>query len=427
MKYKLSDINLSQDGKIPVPDVLHFVWVGDTNQVSIEYIDIWKKTNKDKDIYFWCDEYASLCQFLHHSIQEHVLHNNIENKYDTEIRIKNNAFNYIFPKLKQGLAFDKLVVEFLSVNNIPCKELAPSVLNPRLKTKGVVTKNITELFNCELSDFMKYYYYEIILRGNLASASDIVRLLIIYRYGGIYIDVDTLPYTDNIFPKLNNFIEKEKIVEDDFLLLFKTRCILKKMSLLNFSDNEYLNYHKVKVETEKNTHQKIHTLIESDLAEFSLKKILPLGKLYVHKNLLSIGSLRRLKGIYFNSFISSHPRSKAVKIILRTMKKRYKFLERNNCIFDCYRGAIKISYLSRILTWRTELITKEYCVTSVLSGPGLIIEVLLGLAYELLDFERSTEPSSIAEYMQNDKYGIALFQHNLDTPDGLCSSWRKQN
>ncbi|WP_446444294.1 TcdA/TcdB catalytic glycosyltransferase domain-containing protein [Serratia marcescens] len=54
-----------------------------------------------------------------------------------------------------------------------------------------------------------YYYYEIILRHNIASASDIVRLLIIYQYGGTYIDVDTLPYIDNIYHKLNKYIRKK--------------------------------------------------------------------------------------------------------------------------------------------------------------------------------------------------------------------------
>ncbi len=107
MKYRLSDINLSQDGKIPVPDIIHFVWVGDTNQVNTEYIDIWKKTNKGKKIYFWCDEYALLCNSLHTSIREHVLYKNFENKTNAEIYIKNKAFTYMFPKLNEGFSFDE--------------------------------------------------------------------------------------------------------------------------------------------------------------------------------------------------------------------------------------------------------------------------------------------------------------------------------
>jgi hypothetical protein len=316
-------------------------------------------------------------------------------------------------------------VGFLSENNIPYHGLTTSTLPPRLKDKGITIRDITDIFSFNFADFMKYYYYEIILRGNLASACDIVRLLIIYQHGGVYMDMDTLPYTDNIFKRLNLFIEKEKIVEDEFLLLFKTKCILNKLSLFNNSDNKYYNHHNYEIGIDKSKYKKIQELAELDIADFSLMDVFPLGKMYVHKNLLSLGSLRRLKGIYFNNFIASHSGSKAIRIILRTMKKRYKFLEQNNCIFDYYKDNKKNNYLTRILTWRTELMTKDYCVTSVLSGPGLIIEVLLGLAYELLEFDHSTEPSSVAELMQNDQYGIALFQHNLDTPDGVYSSWRK--
>jgi len=49
----------------------------------------------------------------------------------------------------------------------------------------------------------------------------------------------------------------------------------------------------------------------------------------------------------------------------------------------------------------------------------------LGLAYELLNIEHSVEPSYVAEYMQNTEFEIALFQHNIDTPDGTLSAWRK--
>lgn len=272
---------------------------------------------------------------------------------------------------------------------------------------------------------MKYYYYEIILRGNFASASDIIRLLILYLHGGIYVDTDTLPNTDGVFRRLNHFIEKNEIIEDDFILLYKTKCILKKLNSQDYGNDECFNNDRDETEIIKINYQEIFKLIELDVAKFSLEMILPLVEVYVHKNLLSIGSLRRLKGIYFNNFMFSHAGSKAINIILRTMKKRYKFIEKNNCIFYPYNDDKQTGYLTRLLTWRTELITKNYCVTSVLTGPGLIIEVLLGLAFQLLELEHLTEPSSVAEFMQDDKFGIALYQHNLDTPQGLYSTWRK--
>lgn len=419
MKYKLSDINLSQEGKVSVPDILHFVWIGDTNQAYMNYIDIWEKTNPDKTIYFWCDIHTSTCHSFHKSIQDYIDNNHFEDKHTVENSIKNEAFNYIFPKINQGKNFDDSVENFLSENGIPFLRTMHSI-NPKVKNRRIVIKSICNLFDDVFSDFIKYYYYEIILRGNLASASDIVRLIIIYKHGGTYIDMDTLPHTDNIFENFNHFCKVNNFIEDDFLIMFKTKKILNKLSLINISDRDYLE----KYTSDGDFHRKIVETINADIIDFSLRKILPLGEIYVHKNLLSIGAVRRFKGIYFNNFISSHAGSKTVRIILRVMKKRYRFLEKNDCVFNFCKKNINDSYLSRVLSWRTELIKKNYCVTSILTGPGLIVEVLLGLAYELIDLDSFANPSSVAEYMHNEKFGIALFQHNLDTPEGVHSSWK---
>jgi len=175
---------------------------------------------------------------------------------------------------------------------------------------------------------MKYYYYEIILRCNIASASDIARLLIIYQYGGVYIDVDTFPYTDNVYHKLNAYITREGIIENDMFLLFKTACILNKLEPEVTSSKYVEKFNAKALGVDVVRFDKIKKLIAIDLANFSLNMISPLGEIYIYKNLLAVGALKRLKGIYFNNFISSHKKSKAVRIILRVMRKRYRFIEK---------------------------------------------------------------------------------------------------
>ncbi|MEG3134319.1 TcdA/TcdB catalytic glycosyltransferase domain-containing protein [Rouxiella sp. T17] len=425
MKYRLSEVNLSYEGKVLTPNNLHFVWVGDTSLANTDYIGIWQKTNEDKNVYFWCDGCTSFVHLLHESVHKYIYSHNFSDKTHAEIYLKNKAFNYIFPKMKLGLTFNNLVIEFLEENAIPFEIYATKPINPWAKKSKINIMNIADLFTAEFTDFLKYYYYEIILRGNLASASDIVRLLIIYKHGGTYVDIDTLPSSDSIFKNLNNFVDSEKYEEDDYTLLYKTKKILKKLYLITFSDEEYFNFYKVKKGVKRSIHCKVVERINADMDKFSLNKILPLGDIYVHRNLLTIGAIKRLKGIYFNNFISSHSKSKAIKIILRSMKKRYTFLEKNNCIFEHYKGDNERNYLTRILTWRTELITRNYCVTPVLTGPGLIVEVLVSLAYALINHQDLPSPSAVTEYFHNDKFGIASFQHNLDTPEGVKSSWRK--
>lgn len=421
MQSKLSETPFFHGEKIVVPDIIHFVWIGDKRKINFEYIDIWQKANESKVVYLWMDEGSGLTDYFHRCIREYALDQSVERHDALEINIKNIAFSSMFSKLKEGFPFDKLAEAFLSDHDIHIRKPARRLSDARFNNGNIVIKDIAELFIAEFHIFMKYYYYEIILRGNLASASDIVRLLVLYSYGGVYVDMDTLPCTDNVFARLNGFLKRRKIPEDDDLLLLKTQCVLNKLT----RTDEPLSYD---VDTElglyKGKFEEILRLIELDMAAFSFAKIRPLGKIQVHKNLLAVASLRRLKGIYFNNFMASHPGSKSVRIILRTMKKRYQFIEKNNCVFGCYNGEREGQYLSRILTWRTELITKNYCVTSVLTGPGLILEVLLGLAYQLLDLE-GIAPSAVAEFFQDEDHGIALYQHNLDTPDGLHSTWRQ--
>lgn len=425
MKKVLSQIDLIQQIKHPIPDIIHFVWIGDVNKANTNYISVWRKTNPDKKIYFWCEENSSLIDALHNSIHEYVLCGDFESVEMTEKSIKNDAYNYIYPKLNSGEKLDNIIVKFLRERNIPCKLSTKTIFNPDFQNLDVIARNIMELFTPGFEDFFRYYCYEIILRGNLASASDIVRLLIIYRLGGIYIDMDTLPNIDSVFHKTNAYLNRNMIFEDDFMLLMKTRAVLEKINSLDDSFTEEKNYNAIHAVSNSVDYNKVSKLIDVDMVDFSINHIPPLGKLSVHKNLLSLASLKRFKGMYFNNVIISYPGSKAVRIILRVMRKRYSFIEKNDCIFNFYTDDNHGEYLSRLLSWRSELITKNFCVTPILTGPGLIVEVLLGLAYSIFDLDLFTSPSFIAEYMQDENFGIAFYGHNLDTPEGMESAWRK--
>lgn len=424
MKYKIEDINIEGNGKKGVPDAINFVWIGDITRANLEYMNIWKETNPDKEIYLWVDDSSYIFNFFHEVISEFVSSQQTVTKQELEIEIKNKAYEYISNGLKSNIDLSTLVMSFLTENKINDKHSESFDYNRLPLLKGIQYRDINDLFTSDFHELKKFYYYELILRGNFASASDIVRLIIIYQYGGFYLDMDTLPETDYVFEKLNCYLNEKNMAESDFTFSLKTKLILNKLGLINPKEiTEKESYGSVVYLSEIDFDKIIH-LAHEDLYEFSIEKILPLGKIYVHKNLFSLGSLKNLKGAYFNSFIASHAKSKGLNIIIRTMKKRYKFIEKNNCIFMPFRGSKNTCYLTRILTWRTELYTRDYVVTSALTGPGLLVECLLGIAYHLLDLSPSLNPSSLAVELQNEKYGIALFQHNLYTPDGNDSSWR---
>ncbi|MCE9994248.1 glycosyl transferase [Enterobacter asburiae] len=411
--------------KTPVPDVINFIWIGDINKLNKQYIYLWAETNKDKDICLWYDDRSGKYVLLHNAIRDYVEDNFFDDQHEVEKNIRNKAFSFIYPKVVEGFSLEDLVLFFLKENKIPYNEDIKINYSSKLEFSNVKIKKITDVFAGKFDVFMKYYYYELILRGNFASASDIVRLLIIYRYGGIYIDVDVLPNINNIFKKSNAFMEKENYTESHSIRLFKTITFLKRNSSKEFERDE-LKLYSENINNLGWVHiDKLLSLIEKDVEDFNIVELPPLGDVCVYKDLLLIGSDKSLNGIYFNCFIASHPKSKIVSIILRTMAKRYSFLEKNNAILDFYKGKNNSCYLSRLLPWRSELITKNYCVTSILTGPGLLVEVLLGLAYSIFKINESINPSYIAELMQNNTFGIAFFNINLDTPEGIYSTWRK--
>lgn len=423
MKYRIEDIHIEENEIKRVPDAINFVWIGDLNRANTEYMNIWKETNTDKEIYLWVDDSTYIFNFFHKAIRDYVSSQQTTNKKELEIEIKNQAYEYISKGLRNHYDLSKLATSFLIENKIIDKTHKFFHYNRPSLLQGIEYKDIDDLFTGNFYELKKFYHYELILRGNFASASDIVRLIIIYQYGGFYLDMDTLPDTDYIFEKLNCFLNEKNMAESDFTFSLKTKLLLNKLGLLKFNKRiekeNYESFYSADIDFEK-----IINLAHEDLYDFSIKKILPLGNIYVHKNLFSLGSLKNLKGVYFNSFLASHAKSKGLNIIIRTMKKRYKFIEKNNCIFSTFRGNKETCYLTRILTWRTELYTRDYVVTSALSGPGLLVECLLGISYHLLDLSPSLSPSSVAVELQNEKYGIALFQHNLYTPNGCDSSWR---
>lgn len=161
MSHRILGVDLSKAEKISAPNILHFVWIGDLNELNTHYIEIWRETNKDKEVFFWYDRNASLCNLLNSSIRDFVNTKGIKDKEKSELKIKNSAFDYIYSKIKEGFSFDELVIEFLLNNEIPHQKQPKAIEESWFATRGLIKKNIAELFCNDFDDFMKYYYYEI--------------------------------------------------------------------------------------------------------------------------------------------------------------------------------------------------------------------------------------------------------------------------
>jgi hypothetical protein len=410
--------------KKPLPDTLHFIWIGNLQSLDLEYIDIWQRVNADKDINLWHDTDCSYCDLFHKAL---VLHAKDEAGQDSKqllFSLKNEAFYHIYPRLDANNTFNTLALEFLQRKGIePAEQTKVSSPAFAKSLSRITLRNIADIFTGKLSHLKKYYYYEIILRGNFACASDIARLIILYHHGGIYLDVDTLPATENHFPKTILILKYQDLYGNEFAMAAIADAVLQKIRNIARIENSIENsLRKISniTEAERNA---LFNSINEEAQHVSLTSIRPLGEVLCYPQFIIQSAVPSLAGVYFSNVIGANRHAKTLSILLRSIKKRYRYLENNNAIFSCAPEHVPPHYLSRLLDYRMESITRSGAITLALTGPGLIVEVLLGLAFHLLKPEEDIPPDFLSLFMQNDRHGIAFFDHTLHTPKGLYSSW----
>ncbi|WP_305425534.1 TcdA/TcdB catalytic glycosyltransferase domain-containing protein [Photobacterium leiognathi] len=159
---------------------IHFIWLGEPTQSQIKYIKIWHRANTDYNVFFWYDSSIFLCQeintlFKGVTPEEHIKKRNLLYNKIKDDNVKIDDF-FLSLNHKKKEALDKIKESYQVI----------SELKKYCTIKDVRESIMTEIISSP-------YYFEVKFRGNLAAASDILRLIILFKYGGFYIDVDTLP------------------------------------------------------------------------------------------------------------------------------------------------------------------------------------------------------------------------------------------
>ncbi|UXY13231.1 glycosyltransferase [Kosakonia sp. ML.JS2a] len=409
------------DAKHPIPRFGHFIWVGDVNRLDTSYIKVWIETNKEMQFLLWHHNDVAFCHKFHDILFKHVKENNLDNFEDSLVNLQNEAFAFIYPRIDGDHNFNELAIEFLRMNNFIASEYGgDSSVMPLVSADDIVLMNVDDLFEGEFLSFKKLYYYEVILRGNLACASDIIRLIILYKFGGIYLDVDTLPEVDYIFSETNKFLEEISVPHNEFIIAAKAHALVEK--ILN-KEGEVNNCLEGLFPARDDVRNALSSAISRDVEIAMANDINPLTAVFCYPDLIALSSLSFIPGTYFSNVICSCSGSRFLRIVLRVIKKRYRYLEKNNALSVCVREPSDKDYLGRLLPYRYEPIIKDGAVTLSLTGPGVIFEVLLGLFYQLFKIDESYSPDFLAKFIQNDAFGIAFFDHTLYTPLGLLSTW----
>lgn len=399
-----------------VPNLCHFVWIGHINMERLEYLKIWN--HHTETINLWIDS-----ETKYSPLREEIL-SFICKKHKCNI-IKSQNILYKYARLNNLSSLDEVLLKYSS-DNFPeiifkFEKLKNEYYDKlSILSKYLIVNDCREHF-CNLiydNCFLDYYFYETLLRGNFAAASDILRLLILRLHGGIYIDVDTLPCINNSTMnshKVNSSILN--LIDVVFSHNISSRYDLKSelnnprlLHCINLVNNSYPGLLK---ELEENIFER---------AEFK-----QLTYPRVHRDLLSISGSKNKLDEFNNNIIASHPNSKAIKLVLREMKKRYRHCENNGYIFDdiFHETQGVDGYYQRLINYRQDGLNDKLNeeITLILTGPSLILEVMIGAAYQIFGLDDDINPIAVSYAFRLNSFGLSYQQQTMFTLKHLDSSW----
>ncbi|MEA1065442.1 TcdA/TcdB catalytic glycosyltransferase domain-containing protein [Erwinia sp. HR93] len=411
--------------KLQVPDILHFIWIGAPAALDSHYLTIWKAANPDKTLWLWHDPQVSQCQHFQARLMAYARKISPHAPQATLRQLQNAAFRFIWPRLAHPeLTFNALAERFL-YQIAAEKTTFPAAQGQASLPAGVELMEITPLFHGAQAPLKRLYYYELILRGNLASASDIVRLLVLNRYGGIYIDIDTLPCLDTVFPRTHRLLETLNLRHDEAIALAKSERALAAL----LQDDAAAQSSAERIDTHPflspRMRCRLKACMHADTHTLHIGKIPALGAVFSWRDWVTQSSTPALDGIYYSNVLACCPQARVLRLTLRTLNKRYRFLERRDAIFHVPHSEGITHSLARLLGWREEGLKGDYGITPALTGPGLLLEVQLAAALRVLGIEKTVAPHFLAVFMQHPRLGAAFVKHTLDTPLGLRSAWRR--
>lgn len=405
-----------------VPSHLFFIWLGRLEDSKLIYPKVWKKTGVKPIIYYDANAFlAGLYKSELLSISK-IEHADI-------IEIQNSLYDFFI--INEYRSFDSAFIDFVRLKS---GEKCAAEYENKLSTYKSFTDLSFEYIDINSfenlfykSELRRFYFYEVMLRNNLAAACDILRLLILYLLGGVYVDFDTLPDFSYIFKK-TDFIIEQCSVNRNLVDIVRAEKVISKIDgeySRNYTSREQ-DYLSFCVRHINHENENILKQIDSDIVEWngSLDEFdFPFAYLHTGK----ISASKNCLAEYNNNILAAHAKSKGIRILFRVMTRRYRYLEKHGYVFgfdSLNRDAFyKSDYLERLKPYRLDGTSKSKNVTLILSGPSLLLEVILGLSYSLLSIDSGVSPLVIS-YALRDKYiGIGFDNQTMFTLEHMQSSW----
>lgn len=394
---------------------IFFVWIGTLDISKFEYLKVWRHCTNN--ITIWFDSRAKLFGVYKEIIK------GISEQEGLDLLEVQNRF-YLDYKNYSYSSFDSALEQFTlkccpSLKYIikEAKELFHGSYNELSKHYNL--EDISDLYKINSKDCSENYEMELILRGNLCAASDIARLSILYELGGIYVDLDTLPYLSQ--NDSDEILRLKKIVNGNLIDILISTLVVEKYFHIKTKDENL----KLKLLMIKRYFHSVNENINHDIELFVNTwdmTLLRFPSILCHKNGIKISSNENNNFEFNNNIMASMQNSKLVNIIIKEMNRRYTYIIKHG-----YTGvhdpqeSTKQEYYERLRNYRLDGMGNGSNVTLMLSGPTLILETILGCAYKVFDVDVNSYSLSLA--IRNTVFGVGISKQTMFTIEHTDSNW----
>lgn len=420
--YVISRMGEDQDN---VPRKIHFVWIGGSITPTVmDYIKVWAKINPSYEINIWYDSnllcLKKLSDIFNQMAGERYSKEDDRNNWaDMMFRNRQLFTEFVLSRHPGFAGMTQVMNEFLVYigRNVELRDDAiwqgpepPDNIRIRdMKAEGILNH---ELYTV--------YMKEAVQTQNFAALSDIARLLVLKRFGGVYIDVDMLPA-----------INQELINAFDAHDIAMQRPLIQAIFEATGEIPGYSTKELEQCEAKERMRQAVSGL---DIRQI----MMPFGD--IRCRLMAYRVFYQDRGI-INQLVAAHPESMMINMLLRQIGQNYGTMEGNygappfvgrplqdvtNGRAQIYAGVQKgrvADFLERCIGYYKTGLIREYRSTLAITGPTIYSSVI----FDVTKFEtgpcsqtRNKVDTRSEEYQC---FGVPFSKLTVYTEEELRSSW----
>jgi len=394
-----------------LPKDIHFIWLGPLAPDTLDFAKFWKKINPDYTVHLWTDK-----RILSAGINGRMRKK--KGGVISEAEIHSAYFSASYLYLPPPYSRKKPPnADFMSATFSPVDVAeTPDGSSVTGTADVIMTHDVSEIFNQLFSrPFLKINTFEVFCRKNLAAASDIFRMLLLYGRGGIYIDRDTLPglihYSERFKTEAcahlpdKDYESRERL---DVGMMNESLSLLQNgtdFCHTDFADDNYSFFLSVKKKLTRCTGIGCHPFF------YTLDDVqLPDGNFLIARD-------HSRENVFYSNFIVSSARSAFTENALYLLRRNYQKLGLSALLDRTGKKVVSEDF--------TEYFYDGYLNNSMktlyISGPGVLIHaglMFLIQRYDLpSDFDRHVLLSILWKIWGTD-------QHSINNATGFKSTWR---